>query len=163
MSQSSPLYYESEIEWTGRRDLRLRSSNLPAIAGGAPPEFNGREANWSPEHLLVAALNSCYLLTLIAIAEFSKVAVVSLSSSATGKLEKIPGGSYHISEIVVRPRVLLESAADLSRMPRILEKAKENCFISNSLKSAITVQPEVFHRQTPAAPCPLGEPESAPA
>ena len=72
MSQSSPLYYESEIEWTGRRDLRLRSSNLPAIAGGAPPEFNGREANWSPEHLLVAALNSCYLLTLIAIADFRK-------------------------------------------------------------------------------------------
>ena len=112
---------------------------------------------------MVAALNSCYLLTLIAIAEFSKVAVVSLSSAATGKLEKIPGGSYQISEIVVRPRVLLESAADLSRMPRILEKAKENCFISNSLKSAITVRPEVFHRQTPAAPCPLGEPESGPA
>ena len=163
MSPSSPLYYESEIEWTGRRDLRLRSGNLPAIGGGAPPEFNGRAANWSPEHLLVAALNSCYLLTLIAIAEFSKVAVVSLSSAATGKLEKIPGGSYQISEIVVRPRVLLESAADLSRMPRILEKAKENCFISNSLKSAITVRPEVFHRQTPAAPCPLGEPESGPA
>jgi hypothetical protein len=41
-------------------------------------------------------------------------------------------------------------------MPRILEKAKENCFVSNSIKSAITVKPEVFHRQTPVSPCPLG-------
>jgi organic hydroperoxide reductase OsmC/OhrA len=84
------------------------------------------------------------------------VAIVSLSSTARGKLEKIQGGGYQITEIVVKPRVVLASANDLARMPRILEKAKENCFISNSIKSAIKIEPEVFHHQTPASPCPLG-------
>jgi peroxiredoxin-like protein len=155
MSESTPHFYETEIEWKGERDLQLGGGKLPVIKAGAPPEFKGREENWSPEHLFVASLNSCYALTLLAIAEFSKVSVVSLSSTARGKLEKVPGGGYQITEIVVKPRIVISSANDLTRMPRILEKAKENCFVSNSIKSAITVEPEIFHQQTQTTPCPL--------
>jgi peroxiredoxin-like protein len=152
----APIYfYEAEIEWTGAKDLQVSSGKLPAIAGGAPPEFKGREGVWAPENLFVASLNSCYMLTLLAIAEFSKIAIVSCSSSAKGKLKKVEGGTYQITEIVVRPRVVIASANDLARMPRIFEKAKENCFISNSIKSAIKIEPEVFHQQTPVSPCPL--------
>jgi organic hydroperoxide reductase OsmC/OhrA len=61
-----------------------------------------------------------------------------------------------ISEEHAAPRIVIASANDLARMPRILEKAKENCFVSNSIKSAIKILPEVFHQQTPASPCPLG-------
>lgn len=156
MSESKSYFYETEIEWKGEKDLRITSGKLPVIDAGAPPEFKGREGVWSPEHLFVASLNSCYTLTLLAIAEFSKVALVSLSSSAKGKLEKVQGGGYQVTEIVVKPHVVLVSADDLARMPRILEKAKENCFVSNSIKSVIKIEPEVFHRQTPASPCPLG-------
>jgi len=155
MSESIPYFYETEIDWRGDKDLRITSDNLPAIEAGAPPEFKGREGNWSPEHLFVASLNSCYSLTLLAIAEFSKVPIISFSSTAKGKLEKIAGSTYQVTEIVVKPRVVVASANDLARMPRILEKAKENCFVSNSIKSAIIILPEIFHHQTPASPCPL--------
>ena len=157
MAETPTYYYESEIEWKGEKDLKLVGAKLPAIKAGAPPEFKGREGVWSPEHLFVASLNSCYTLTLLAIAEFSKIGVSSLSSSAKGKLEKVQGGGYQVTEIVVKPRVVLTSANDLARMPRILEKAKENCFVSNSIKSKITIEPELFHQQTPTAPCPLGD------
>jgi len=155
MSESKPYFYETEIEWKGERDLQLGSGKL-VIEAGAPPEFKGREGNWSPEHLFVASLNSCYSLTLLAIAEFSKVPIISFSSTAKGKLEKIAGSTYQVTEIVVKPRVVVALANDLARMPRILEKAKENCFVSNSIKSAIIILPEIFHHQTPASPCPLG-------
>lgn len=153
MSATPEYFYETEIEWTGEKDLKLSGGKRPAIAAGAPPEFQGREENWSPEHLLVASMNSCYALTFLAIAEFSKVSIVSLSSSARGKLEKVQGAGYQITDIIVKPRVVLASANDLARMPRILEKAKENCFVSNSIKSAIKIEPEVFHHQPPASPC----------
>ena len=156
MADASIYFYEAEIEWIGGKDLQISSGKLPAIASGAPPEFKGREGVWAPEHLFVASFNICYTLTLLAIAEFSKIAIVSCSSSAKGKLEKVEGGTYQITEIVVRPRVVIASANDLARMPRIFEKAKENCFISNSIKSAIKIEPEVFHHQTPVSPCPLG-------
>jgi peroxiredoxin-like protein len=157
MAEAAPYYYESELEWKGEKDLKLGADKLPTIDAGAPPEFKGRETNWSPEHLFVASLNTCYILTLLAIAEFSKIKLVSLSSTAKGKLEKILGSSYQITEIVVKPRIVIASANDLTRMPRILEKAKENCFVSNSIKSEIIIKPEVFHQQTPASPCPLGD------
>ena len=145
MSETPEYFYQTEIEWTGDKDIKLSSGKLPAIAAGAPPEFKGREENWSPEHLFVAAMNSCYVLTLLAIAEFSKVSIVSLSSTACGKLENVKGGGYQITEISVKPRIVISSVNDLSRMPRILEKAKENCFVSNSIKSAVKVEAELLH------------------
>ena len=126
------------------------------IGAGAPPEFKGKEDNWSPEHLFVASLNTCYTLTLLAIAEFSKIALVSVSSTAKGKLEKVQGGGFQITEIVVKPRVVLASVNDLTRMPRILEKAKENCFVSNSIKSVIKIEPEVFHQANAGFALPAG-------
>jgi peroxiredoxin-like protein len=156
MTEAPQYFYETEIEWKGQKDLRISSGKLPVIDAGTPPEFKGREGNWSPEHLFVASLNSCYTLTLLAITEFSKVSVVSLSSTARGKLEKLERGGYQITEIVVKPRIVISSANDLMRMSRILEKAKENCFVSNSIKSTIKMEPEIFHQQTPAYPCPLG-------
>ncbi|HXK28306.1 MAG TPA: OsmC family protein [Candidatus Binatia bacterium] len=148
MAEAAVFHYETEAEWRGDKALSLRGAKLPEIQAGAPPEFKGRDDRWSPEHLLVASLNSCYLLTLLAVAEFSKISLVSVSSTAKGKLEKIPGASFQITEIIVKPKVVLASANDVPRLPRILEKAKDNCFISNSIKAVIKIEPEIFHHQT---------------
>ena len=157
MAEAIQHFYNVEIEWIGGKDVKLSSGDLPPIAAGAPPEFKGREGNWSPEQLFVASMNSCYVLTLLAIAEFSKVAVISLASTARGKLQKVQGAGYQITEIVIKPRIVIASAHDLARMPRLLEKAQENCIVSNSIKSTIKVEAQLFHQQTPGSPCPLGK------
>jgi peroxiredoxin-like protein len=162
MSEAPIYYYKTEVEWQAERNLKLGADKLPPIQAGAPPEFKGRETHWSPEHLFVASFHCCYLLTLLAVAESSKLTIVSLSSSATGKLEKIQGSTYQITEIKVTPVIVLGTANDLSRVARILEKAKENCFVSNSIKSRITIEPQIFHQQTPASPCPLGQASPSP-
>jgi peroxiredoxin-like protein len=157
MNEAATFFYENEIEWKGERAGKLDAAGLPSVAIGAPPEFNGREGNWSPEQLLVASVNSCYVLTLLAIAENSKIGLVSLTSSAKGKLEKVSGAGYQITEITIKPKIIAASAKDVERVSRVVEKAKQNCFISNSIKSSITLAPEIFHQQTPATPCPLGD------
>ena len=43
MSETPEYFYQTEIEWTGDKDIKLSSGKLPAIAAGAPPEFKGRE------------------------------------------------------------------------------------------------------------------------
>ena len=78
MAEAPTYFYESEIEWTGDNNLQLGGAQLPAIVGGAPPEFKGRTGNRAPEYLFVASLNSCYILTLLAIAEFSKIRILSM-------------------------------------------------------------------------------------
>jgi organic hydroperoxide reductase OsmC/OhrA len=147
MAEAAEFHYETKVEWKGDKALSVRGAKLPEIEAGAPPEFKGREGLWSPEHLLVASLNTCYMLTFLAIAENSKIGLVSFSSTANGKLMKTPGSGYQITEIVVKPRVVIVSAKDLERLPRILEKAKENCFVSNSIKSAVTIEPQISHQE----------------
>jgi len=157
MTEPRTFTYETEIEWKGEKEGLVRGPGLPDIRLGTPPEFKGREGVWTPEHLLVASVNGCFLLTLLAIAENSKLALVSATSTATGKLEKVQGAGYQITEIVLAPRVVVGAAEDVGRTTRILEKAKENCFVSNSIKSTLILKPEVFHQQTETSPCPLGD------
>ena len=155
MSEAKVFYYETEIEWTKEKEGRLKGPTLPAVSVGAPPEFNGREGQWTPEHLFVASINTCFMLTFLAIAENSKLPLVSFTSTAKGKLEKVAGSGYEITEIVVKPRIVIASFEDLGRMPRVLEKAKENCFISKSIKSTVRLEPQIYHRQTQTSPCPV--------
>ncbi len=146
MAQAATFFYETEIEWKGERAGSLGGADLPAIAVGAPPEFNGQKGRWSPEQLLVASVNSCYMLTLLAIAENSKIPLVSFVSSAKGKLERAEGAGYQVTEITIKPKIVVASAKDIERISRIIDKAKQNCFVSNSVKSAITLEPEISHQ-----------------
>jgi organic hydroperoxide reductase OsmC/OhrA len=75
--------------------------------------------------------------------------------AAKGKLEKTEGPGYQITEIIIKPTLVIASAQDLVRTARILEKTKENCLVTNSIKTTVTLQPEIFHRQTETSPCPL--------
>jgi len=146
MAQAATFFYETEIEWKGERTGSIVAADLPAIGVGAPPEFNGQKGHWSPEQLLVASVNSCYMLTLLAIAENSKIPLTRFISSAKGKLEKVEGAGYQVTEITVKPKIVVTSAKDVERVSRIIDKAKQNCFISNSIKSAITLEPEISHQ-----------------
>jgi peroxiredoxin-like protein len=155
MSEAKVFYYETEIEWTKEREGRIKGPTLPAVSVGPPPEFKGREGQWTPEHLFVASINTCFMLTFLAIAENSGLPLVSFTSTAKGKLEKVAGSGYQITEIVVKPTIVIASFEDLGRIPRILEKAKENCFISSSIKSNVKLEPQIYQRQTQTSPCPL--------
>ena len=154
---SEPKSSITKQKSSGRKKRGADKGILPAVSVGAPPEFKGREGTWSPEHLFVASLNTCYMLTFLAVAENSKVPLVSFSSTTKGKLEKVPESGYQITEIVVKPRVVISSVEDLGRIGRVVEKAKENCFISNSIKGTVKLEPQIYHRQIQTSPCPLGE------
>jgi peroxiredoxin-like protein len=136
-------FYTTEVEWTGERHGDLRAPVLPDMQVDAPPEFKGHEGVWTPEHLFVAAVNSCFMTTFLAIAENSKLDFVSFKADAKGKLEKVDGQGLIMSEVVLRPKLLISHARDAERAGRILEKAEKHCLISNSIKTQTRLEPEV--------------------
>ena len=91
MSEPNVFYYETEIEWTKEKEGRLKGPTLPTVSVGAPPEFKGRERQWTPNNSLLPRLIPSFMLTLLTIAEHSKLPLVSFSSTARSKLEKVPG------------------------------------------------------------------------
>lgn len=146
MAEEKAGYFQTEIHWLSARQGRLEAKELPPIPVDAPAEFKGQGKGWTPEHLMVASVNACFMLTFLAIAENSKLGLESFSSSAAGKLDKVQGAGYQVTEILIKPKVVVASSQDLQRVPRMLEKAKENCFVSNSIKSAVKVEPEVYNK-----------------
>ncbi len=143
MAEEKAGYFATDIHWVSARQGRLEAKDLPAILVDAPPEYKGQGKGWTPEHLLVASVNACFMLTFLAITENSKLGLESFASSAVGKLAKVQGAGYQVTEILIKPKVVLSSSQDLTRVPRMLEKAKENCFVSNSIKSEVKLEPEV--------------------
>ena len=136
-------YYTTEVEWTGERHGDLSAPVLPGLKVDAPPEFKGHEGVWTPEHLFVASVNSCFMTTFLAIAENSKLEFVSFSAGAKGKLEKLEGQGFVMTEITVRPKLILKNARDAERASRILGKAEKNCLISNSIKAKTRLEPRI--------------------
>lgn len=136
--------YEVSVKWIADRKGLMESPVLnEKIEVATPPQFpKGMEGIWSPEHLLVAAANSCLMTTFLAIAENSKLEFEGFESNAIGKLEQVDG-KFMISEITLMPVVSISNEAQKDRAERVLQKSESNCLISNSLRSKIIFQPQI--------------------
>ena len=137
-------YYEVKLNWESDRKGLMSSPVLKSnIEVATPPEFpKGIPGIWSPEHLLVAAVNSCLMTTFLAIAENSKFEFISFNSNANGKLEKVDG-KYMISEITLSPVLTIKSNVEKEKALKLLEKSEAACLISNSVKSTIVFNPTI--------------------
>jgi peroxiredoxin-like protein len=137
--------YEIDIKWNGDRRGVLHSPVLPQdIEVATPPEFKGGIPGiWSPEHLYVAAVNSCLMTTFLAIAENSKLQFTSFESNGVGMVDKVDG-KYQVTEIILRPKLTIPNPADEARANRILEMSERACLISSSIKTIVKLEPEIM-------------------
>ncbi|MFI5131132.1 MAG: OsmC family protein [Chitinophagales bacterium] len=146
-----PHYYNVDIHWNKERkgimcspELNLSNGDTTScIEVATPPEFpKGVPGIWSPEHLFTAAVSSCLMTTFLAIAENSKLEFVSFNCKAKGRLEQIDG-RFMMTEIVLEPTVTITDEKNRERAERVLQKSEAACLISNSVKSKITMIPEI--------------------
>ena len=141
---SQEHFYDVSLTWNTDRKGTMRSDVLnSSIEVATPPEFpKGMQGIWSPEHLFVAAINSCLMTTFLAIAENSRLVYNNFESKAIGKLELVDG-KYIMSEVVLKPVVVLSNEEDREKALKVLHKSEAACLISNSVKSKIILEPEV--------------------
>lgn len=138
-----PHVYPVQVTWSGEKKGILKSAGLPELPTATPPEFpGGHEGFWSPEHLFTAAVASCLMTTFLAIAENSKLSFNYFSCDSKGYLDKADG-KFAMTKVELFPRVVVPEEKDRERALKILEKAEKACLISNSVKTQVTVLPEV--------------------
>lgn len=163
MNQEKPFFYDAEVDWSGDRRVNLRLPDVRPLEVVPPPEFNGPEAGLTPEALYVGNVAACFMLTFVAIAERSRLELVSASVSATGKLDGLDDKTFRFTEVTIKPTVIVRRVEDVERAQRLLKKAERNCLIAGSITSRIVLIPHVYHRQTPSYPCPTVEMSSGAA
>lgn len=93
-----------------------------------------------PEELLVASLCSCFLLTFLSLCAEEGYVINSYLDEGHCHLDE---KNQIISDIILTPVVLFEDTKkpDEKTMHELFEKAHSRCFIANSLKTVISVNP----------------------
>ncbi|HEY4075443.1 MAG TPA: OsmC family protein [Rhizomicrobium sp.] len=109
-----------------------------SVTASASPAYKGDGKHADPEDMLVAALSSCHMLSFLTICTKKKVIVQSYEDDAIGFLEN-DGGKLWITRVILRPKVV--SSADAATLAQIHHMAHEACFIANSVKTDISVEP----------------------
>ena len=133
--------YSVTAQWTGGRSGELTThATEDSIRFSAPPEFKGQPGNWTPEHLLLSAMSSCFVATFRAIAEASKFEFEALEVDARGVLHKWPDG-YRFVSITLRPRLALNEPYDAERAKKLLDKAEQNCIVSKAISCLVKMEP----------------------
>lgn len=145
-------FYNISIKWTQDRKGIMCSpelhnpatNNTNCLEVATPPQFPGGAPHiWSPEHLLTAAVSSCFMTTFLAIADYSKLEFVSFDCDSKGILDKIDG-KFAVTEIHLFPVVVIAEEKNRDKTIRILEKSEKACLISNSIKSKVSMEPKII-------------------
>jgi len=105
----------------------------------ADPAFRGDPARLNPEQLLVLAASSCQLLSFLAVAARARIDVLAYDDDASGEMPD--GRAPWVERIVLRPRVVFRGDVTDERVLHLLELAHRECYIANSVKTEITLEP----------------------
>ena len=132
--------FRARTAWHGKRRGALSAAGRPDIVVGSPPEFNGDPDVWAPEELLVGSLNTCTLLTFLTLAR-GHVTLVAYESDAEGLFENVDG-TFQMTKATVRPRVTVQSEAELEPARKAMDSVEARCFIARSLTAQVVLEPE---------------------
>ena len=135
------FHFRAKTTWSDARRAVLSAAGKPNIVAGSPPEFKGEPDHWAPEELLVASLNTCTMLTFLTLAQARGVTLIGYESEADGLLENIEG-TYRITEVTMRPRVTVNSEAELAPAREAMANVEAHCFIANSITAKVALIPE---------------------
>ncbi len=115
------------------------------VPASASPHVVGRWAEAAavdPEEMLVAALSSCHMLSFLHAARLAGFVVAAYRDHAEGTMEEVAPGRQAVTIVVLRPGIDWSGAApDEEALRRLHHEAHEACFIANSVKTRVVVEP----------------------
>ena len=137
-----PHIYNVKTSAQAEGDVTVEGEGLPSLAINSPAQFGGPGNRWSPEMLLVAALANCIVLSYRAIARASKFNWTHLSCEVDGTLDRVDGVTQ-FTYFTVRAVLTVPPGTREALAMRMLQKAEETCFVTNSLKVKPTLEAKI--------------------
>jgi organic hydroperoxide reductase OsmC/OhrA len=124
-----PLPHRYDVRLSGGPNgyATVSTAGVPDLRSAPPLDFDGPGDAWSPEHLLLAAVETCFLFTLRAVAKTSRIEFIALDLSSEGTVDRWDGIT-RFTEIVLRPRLTIPAGTDRDRARARLQARVECCW-----------------------------------
>ncbi|HEX5380066.1 MAG TPA: OsmC family protein [Phenylobacterium sp.] len=115
------------------------------VPASASPHVVGKwavEAAVDPEEMLVAALSNCHMLTFLHRARLAGFVATRYADDAEGIMGEVAPGRLAVTRVALRPAIDWEGAAPTpAELERLHHEAHEECYIANSVKTEVVVEP----------------------
>ncbi len=138
-------YFDVQLNWQeGRKGILTANDVKDTIKVATPPEFAGGVPDmWSPEHIFLGSLSSCFMTTYLAIAEKRKLVISQFECNAIGQIALVDG---HLEFITINlfPKIFVENADNVAIANEVLLKTYKHCIIANSIKPHLIHHGEVL-------------------
>jgi organic hydroperoxide reductase OsmC/OhrA len=144
-------HYETRLRWSGSTGLGWEDYDRTHTALAPPAEqeirlttgeSQGDPRILNPEQLVVMAASSCQMLWFLHLAAKARLDVVEYEDDASGLMPE-DDAPVRITEITLRPRIVIAGHADEERVRKLAQTAHEHCYIANSLNGAVRLEPRV--------------------
>jgi organic hydroperoxide reductase OsmC/OhrA len=99
------------------------------------------EAAVDPEEAFVAALASCHMLWFLDLARRDGLVVDDYRDDASGVLGRDGAGRMAMLRVTLHPQVRLAAGAAPERLAALHERAHQECFIANSVRTEVLIEP----------------------
>jgi organic hydroperoxide reductase OsmC/OhrA len=146
--------YETRLNWTGSTGLGWASYDRVHSATAPPAEqeirittgeSHGDPSILNPEQLLVMSASSCQMMSFLHLAAKARIDVVAYEDEATGVMPE-DDPPLRITAITLRPRIAVAGDASEERVRKLVHTAHEHCFIANSLRTDVSIEPSIERR-----------------
>ncbi len=139
-------HFHLKAHWPGLRNDSgtIEAGNLKTNIS-IPAEMDGPGIGTNPDEMLLGAASTCYIITLAAMLERSKIEKEDLTMESVGVVD-VTNGIFTYKKIIHRPTITLKASSsekeiDLTR--RLAEKAEKSCMISRAIMGNVELQLEV--------------------
>jgi organic hydroperoxide reductase OsmC/OhrA len=144
--------YHVRCEWSGTTSVGYDAYDRTHTATIAPrasfalssdPAFRGNAQLMNPEQLLVLAAVSCQLLSFLAVAARARIDVMHYEDNGEGEMPE-DDKPVRITTIVLRPSIRVAAGPTEARVRHLVEVAHRECYIANSLRTEIRIEPTII-------------------
>lgn len=144
-----PHRYDVQLKGGPGGHAHLSSLGRPDLPTAPPLEFDGPGDAWSPEHLLLSAVASCFLFTFRAVARAAHIEFADLTIHADGTVDRQAGVTM-FTNILLRPRLVVRPGTNRETLAQVLAKTEKACLVSASLKTPVHFEADVVERAVAA-------------
>ncbi len=135
--------FHLKADWPGlRNDVGdIEVGNLKTRIS-IPPEMDGPGIGTNPDEMLLGAAATCYIITLAAMMERSKLEKQSLTMESEGIVE-VEKGVITYKRIIHKPQVVLKADAsdkEMALAQKLAEKAESSCMITRAIKGNVEIE-----------------------
>jgi organic hydroperoxide reductase OsmC/OhrA len=145
---SKTATYHTTVSWKGDHWGHVKMGNGPQYIFSAPPDAEGHAGVLTPEDAFVAAANTCVMMMFIWATERFKLDLLSYESYGEGtKLIELDRTEI-FTHLCLQPRIRVaangsDPQAVEARVRRALAAAQKYSLVANSIKSDLTVEPQI--------------------